>query len=170
MNKKIKTKKMKNDLTLYFAYGANLNLDGMNYRCPGYKAIAPAVLPNYRFAFKGVADVEPLPDEKVYGALYLLNAKHMKSLDRFEGFPHLYIKKQVLVEVLDGLSPRNFTKATVYVMRNSNHYAEPSKQYLNTILTGCQQWELPDEYREEILRRAYHPEIITKDEIFSIKQ
>ena len=169
MNKKTKPKKLKGKPTLYFAYGANLNLEGMTYRCPGYKAIAPAVLPNYRFAFKGVADVEPLYGENVYGALYLLRPKHMKALDRFEGYPNLYIRKQVLVQVLDGLSPRNFSRATVYIMRNGDRYSEPSKHYLDTILTGCKQWELPEEYREEILQRAHHPQIITKDEIFSLK-
>ena len=170
---KTKSKKVKkpvNRQILYFAYGANLNLDGMSHRCPGHRPIAPAILPNYRFAFKGVADVEPMPDEKVYGALYLLRPKHIISLDRFEGYPRLYIKKQVLVRILDGLEPDNWTLATVYVMRERDNYGEPSSSYLHTILTGCKQWELPEEYQEEILRRAYHPEIITKDEIFSIKQ
>ena len=169
MNDKKKHNKTKRKFTLYFAYGANLNLDGMTYRCPGFKPIAPAILPNYRFAFKGVADVEPMHGENVYGALYLLKHKHMKALDRFEGYPNLYIKKQLLIKVLDGLEPDNFTLATVYVMRDREKYAEPSTGYLKTILTGCKQWELPKDYQEEILRRARHPKIITKDEIFSLK-
>ena len=169
MKKNKKQQKQRSKLILYFAYGANLNLNGMAHRCPGFKPIAPAALPDYRFAFKGVADVEPAPGENVYGALYLLTTKHMKSLDRFEGFPNLYIKKQVPVRILDGLQPEHFTLATIYVMRNSNHYAEPSGPYLDTILTGCRQWKLPDEYQEEILRRAYHPHLITKNEIFSLK-
>ncbi len=148
-----KNRKQKSKLTFYFAYGANLNLNGMAYRCPGFRPIAPAVLTDYRFAFKGVADVEPAPGENVYGALYLLTPKHMKSLDCFEGFPNLYIKKQALVRILDGLEPEHFTLATIYVMRNSNHYAEPARQYLDTILTGCRQWKLPEEYQEEIVKR-----------------
>jgi len=81
-------------MTTYFAYGANLNLAGMAYRCPGFKPIAPAVLLNYRFAFKGVADVEPAPGEKVYGALYLLTQKHMQALDHFEGFPTITLSSR----------------------------------------------------------------------------
>ena len=162
----------KNKFTLYFAYGANLNLNGMAHRCPGFKPIAPAALPDYRLVFKGVADVEPVPhgrNENVYGALYLLTSKHMKSLDSFEGFPNFYVKKEVLVRILDGLEPKNFTLATIYIMRNNNHYAEPNWQYLNTILTGCRQWELPEEYQEEIILRAYHPHLITQKEICSLK-
>ena len=169
MNDKKKHNKAKRKLTLYFAYGANLNLDGMTFRCPGFKPIASAILPNYRFAFKGVADVVPMNGENVYGALYLLKPKHMKSLDRFEGYPNLYVKKQLLIKVLDGLVSENFTMATVYVMRDRDQYEKPSGGYLNTILTGCKQWELPKDYQEEILRRAYHPEITSKDEIFSLK-
>ena len=169
MNEKIKLKKTSQKRTLYFAYGANLNLDGMKYRCPGFKPIASAVCPDYRFAFKGVADIEICPGENVYGALYLLNRKHMQALDRFEGFPRLYIKKKVLVKILDGLKPDNWTLATVYVMRNRNNYGTPSPGYLNTILTGCQQWELPQNYQKEIMLRAHHPELIKKDEIFSLK-
>ena len=164
-----KSKKQKSKQTLYFAYGSNLNLEGMAYRCPGFKPIARALLPNYRFAFKGVADVEPMHGENVYGALYLLKPKHLKALDRFEGYPNLYLRKQVLVQVLNGLNPRNFCRAIIYMMCNGDHYAEPCKYYLDTILLGCKQWELPEEYQEEILQRACHPQIITKDEIFSLK-
>ena len=162
--------KNKRKFTLYFAYGANLNLDGMSYRCPGFKPIAPAVCPNYRLAFKSVADIEVCYGENVYGALYLLNEKHMKSLDRFEGYPNLYIKKQLLIKVLDGLEPENFTLATVYVMRDRDIYAKPSPGYLNTILTGCRQWELPEEYQAEIKLRAEFPYLISKHELFKMKE
>ena len=158
----------KSQITLYFAYGANLNLNGMTYRCPGFKPVAPAVLPNYRFVFKGVADIEPAYGKNVYGALYVLTPQHMKALDHFEGFPNLYIKEQVLLRILDGLEPKCFTKATVYIMRNGDYYAEPSPQYLNIILTGCRQWKLPEDYQEEIMRRAYHPHLISKKELFTL--
>ena len=170
MNRKPKPKNgnEKRQRTLYYAYGANLNLDSMASRCPGFEPISTAVLPDYRFAFKGVADVEPAPGENVYGALYMLTPQHIKTLDRFEGFPNLYIKKQVLIRILDGLEPKCFTKATVYIMRNGARYAQPSNVYLNTILTGCKQWKLPENYQEEILRRAYHPHLITQNELFSL--
>ncbi len=162
-------KNKKSKLTLYFAYGANLNLHGMQYRCPGFKALAPAVLTNYRFIFRGVADIEPAKGEKVYGALYILNPEHMKSLDKFEGFPHLYIKKQLEVKILDNTHSECYYQATVYVMRNSNHYARPSGRYLATILEGCRQWKLPPDYHSEILYRAYYPDKTSKNDIESLK-
>ena len=42
--------------------------------------------------------------------------------------------EQVLVRILDGLKPKHFTKATVYIMRNGDHYAEPSRQYMEPSL------------------------------------
>ena len=38
---------------LYFAYGMNTNKDEMSYRCPSAKPLGLAVLPGYRFEFKG---------------------------------------------------------------------------------------------------------------------
>ena len=46
---------------LYFAYGSNINLDQMRYRCPDASVYGQAVLDNYdlRFRGSGVATVEP---------------------------------------------------------------------------------------------------------------
>ena len=46
---------------LYFAYGSNINLDQMRYRCPDATVYGQAVLDNYdlRFRGSGVATVEP---------------------------------------------------------------------------------------------------------------
>ena len=45
---------------LYFAYGSNINLDQMQYRCPDATVYGQAVLDNYdlRFRGSGVATVE----------------------------------------------------------------------------------------------------------------
>ena len=36
-------------MTLYFAYGSNMNRSAMTRRCPGARAIGTAVLEGYRF-------------------------------------------------------------------------------------------------------------------------
>ena len=40
-------------MTLYFAYGSNMDRLAMKRRCPGARAVGPAVLEGYRF-FVGV--------------------------------------------------------------------------------------------------------------------
>ena len=59
---------------LYFAYGSNINLDQMRYRCPDASVYGQAVLDNYdlRFRGSGVATVEPKEGACVYGLLWEL--------------------------------------------------------------------------------------------------
>ena len=38
---------------LYFAYGSNINLDQMQYRCPDATVRGQAVLDNYDLRFRG---------------------------------------------------------------------------------------------------------------------
>ena len=145
---------MKNETIIYFAYGANLNLDGMNNRCPDNKPLCRAVLKNHRLMFKGVADIEEAVNHNVHGALYEITKEHLISLDRFEGYPRLYIRKTVPVITEDGRE----VMAVVYQMTDRSQYSRPSQGYLLTILTGCQQWRLPVKYIQYILTRAKEPD------------
>ena len=40
---------------LYFAYGSNINLDQMAYRCPAAQVVGPVVLEGYELLFRGNA-------------------------------------------------------------------------------------------------------------------
>ena len=66
---------------LYFAYGSNINLDQMRYRCPDATVYGQAVLDNYdlRFRGSGVATVEPKEGACVYGLLWELSRKGFGS-------------------------------------------------------------------------------------------
>ena len=72
---------------LYFAYGSNINLNQMRYRCPDASVYGQAVLDNYdlRFRGSGVATVEPKEGACVYGLLWELTDQCEASLDRYEG-------------------------------------------------------------------------------------
>ena len=90
--------------SLYFAYGSNINLDQKQYRCPDATVYGQAVLDNYdlRFRGSGVATVEPKEGACVYGLLWELTDKCEASLDRYEGYPRLYIKQTLEVRTFDG--------------------------------------------------------------------
>ena len=145
---------MKKEPIIYFAYGANLDRNGMDNRCPGNKPLCRAVLKNYRLMFKSVADIEEAVNHSVHGALYEITKEHLRSLDRFEGYPRLYIRKTVPVITEDGRE----VNAVVYQMNDRNNYSSPYRGYLNTILSGCQQWLLPEEYIQYIVTRAQEPD------------
>ena len=145
---------MKSENIIYFAYGANLDRNGMDIRCPGNKPLCRAVLKNYRLMFKSVADIEEAVNHSVHGALYEITKEHLRSLDRFEGYPSLYIRKTVPVITEDGRE----IKAVIYQMNNRNSYSTPYRGYLNIILSGCRQWQLPQRYIQYIVTRATKPD------------
>ena len=145
---------LKSDKILYFAYGANLDLRGMELRCPGHIPIGRAVLHNYRLMFKGVADIEPAANHIVHGALYEITQEHLRSLDRFEGYPRLYTRK-ILPVLTD--EDKEF-QAIVYLMNNCRQYSSPHRGYLDIILSGCRQWQLPQDHIHYIITRANNPD------------
>ena len=51
---------------LYFAYGSNINLDQMSYRCPAAQVVGPVTLDGYELLFRGsgVATSAPKKVEK----------------------------------------------------------------------------------------------------------
>lgn len=138
---------------IYFAYGANLDLHGMNFRCPGYIKISRAVLSDYRLVFRGVADIEPAPGESVPGALYQLTQNHLAALDRFEGYPTLYTRK--VVEVVTPEEQRY--QAIVYQMTSRQGYDQPGTGYLKVILDGYRDWNIPEEHIQALINRARRP-------------
>ena len=73
---------------LYFAYGSNMNLDQMAYRCPDAEVVGRCVLKDYRLAFRGnrrgygVASILPEPGSEVQGLLFdLIDAAEAQGVD-----------------------------------------------------------------------------------------
>lgn len=84
---------------LYFAYGSNINLDQMAYRCPAATPLMPVVLHSYELTFRGggVATVIPKKDSNVLGLMWKLTPECEHSLDRYEGYASYYHKTDVAV-------------------------------------------------------------------------
>jgi gamma-glutamylcyclotransferase (GGCT)/AIG2-like uncharacterized protein YtfP len=120
-------------MKLYFAYGANLNLEGMRFRCPSAHPVSAFLLHDYRLAFSGVATIQPCPGATVPGALWEITQECEDNLDVFEGFPFLYSK----IYLTQGNQ-----EFMAYVM-NDDPPAGPSRSYFNTIREGYQDWNLP---------------------------
>ena len=65
----------------YLAYGSNLNLEQMKYRCPTAKPIGKMNLKDYRLVYKGLADYEGYPNS--YSKFYIpiqVEGKKKKAL------------------------------------------------------------------------------------------
>lgn len=148
--------------TLYFAYGANTNTGGMDYRCPAAEPIGKAVLPQHRLVFRGVADVVPCKTEVVEGVLWEITAACEESLDRFEGYPSLYIKKTVRVRTADGRNVR----AMVYVMRESRWEGVPGRGYYDTLHEGYAEFGCDPQQIERAVEAARKASRARQDEFF----
>lgn len=102
---------------LYIAYGSNLNLKQMKYRCPTAKLIGKGVVENYELQFKGMphcsyATIAPCIGKSVPVALWELQPRDEKLLDRYEGYPSHYFKQDLPVKLNNGLE----LTAMVYIM------------------------------------------------------
>ena len=118
---------------LYFAYGSNINLDQMAYRCPDAQEVGPVTLENYELLFRrgGFATIAPKEGETVVGLLWSITPGCERSLDRYEGYPRFYDKRMVTVRDSEGRS----LSVMAYIM--DERFREPmlpSDSYYHGIL------------------------------------
>ena len=130
------------DGKLYFAYGSNINLEQMAYRCPDAQVAGPVKLEGWELLFRGsgVATIGPKEGAAVHGLLWQLTPDCERSLDRYEGFPHLYEKKSVSVTDKSGQT----VTVMAYIMTERYRApAVPPTSYYQGILEGYRQNGLP---------------------------
>ena len=128
--------------TLYFAYGSNINLGQMEYRCPDASVVGPVVLENYELLFRrgGFATIVPKEGEKVTGLLWSITPECERSLDHYEGSPRFYSKQMVTVRDSEGRS----LSVMAYIM--DERFREPmlpTAAYYEGIREGYRQNGLP---------------------------
>ena len=120
---------------LYAAYGSNMNVEQMSYRCPEAVDLGIGEIIDYEmyFSYKGVANIQPKSSNRVPVVIWELTENCVKALDRYEGYPHLYTKCMVPVLWQDTVQ-----EMMVYILREPYRRViqTPSKQYLNCILEG----------------------------------
>lgn len=121
---------------LYAAYGSNLNLRQMKYRCPTAKLYGIGVLEDYELQFKGHSDsayatIAPKKGASVPVAVWEIQPSDECSLDRYEGCPSHYFKENVPVQ-LDGKN----IDAMAYIMNLKMDFGLPSVYYYKTVYDG----------------------------------
>jgi len=144
-------------MTLYAAYGSNLDPRQMLLRAPHSPHRGTGWLRGWRLTFGGeeigwegaVATLAEDPSGSVFVSIYDLTTADENALDEWEGVTtDLYRKIRVRVETLDGSS-----LCYVYVL-NSFEGGVPSKRYLEIMLTAAREAGAPEDYLLELLKRA----------------
>ena len=109
----------------YLAYGSNLNKQQMSWRCPDAEPVGKTVLPGYRLEFRrGVLTIERNKKGLVYVGVWKISETDEKALDRYEGYPRLYRKKNFRVMV--GGDEIN---AMAYIMTDGHPIEPPTSNY-----------------------------------------
>lgn len=134
----------------YIAYGSNLNLKQMSVRCPTAKVVGTTVIKDYQLTFRNVATIEPQQGSEVPIAVWDIDEQSEKALDRYEGYPSLYRKEYIDIEI-----GGKTEKGMVYIM-NSGEPAFPNRYYYDVILQGYNDFGLYTAYLEDAIKDTYN--------------
>ncbi len=120
----------------YIAYGSNLHIQQMKQRCPEAELYDTGVIPDYELQFKGTstgafATIAPRKGAAVPVAVWKISERDEKYLDRYEGFPHHYLKDDIDVKMKNGV-----LRGMVYRMPRECQFGIPSPRYYRVVRQG----------------------------------
>lgn len=125
------------DKKYYIAYGSNLSVEQMAHRCPDARIIGTAVVDDYALLFKGCATIEPRKGKQVPVLVWEISPSDEKRLDRYEGYPSLYYKKDMELTVhMAGTDTRQELTAMVYIMDERRRLGSPTGCYYQVLADG----------------------------------
>ncbi|PTL37088.1 hypothetical protein CLG94_00725 [Candidatus Methylomirabilis limnetica] len=135
---------------LYFAYGSNMERVQLKRLCPTAKFVASAVLSDYDLTFSGnspmwgggIATIREKPGKQVEGVVWEISEAERKALDEYEGYPGLYVRKEIQVRTNSGKALAAFA----YIMGNPDRETPPSKRYKQLLISGAEEHGLSDVY------------------------
>ncbi len=136
-------------MSLYAAYGSNLDPGRMQAYCPHSPLVGTGWLEGWRLTFAGndlgwessLATVVEDPDSQVFVVLYDVSDLDTAQLDRWEGGElGLHKKLRLRVHTLEG-----DVLAWVYVL-DAYEGGLPSARYLGVIADAAEQAGAPDDY------------------------
>ena len=139
---------------LYIAYGSNMSVNQMAYRCPNSKVVCNGKLHGFKLVFNVHADIIKTDNDNdvVPVVVWDIADKDWKVLDMYEGYPSYYVKEIVNVILEDGKAE----EAIVYVMAdNRKGICPPNSSYFNCIVKGYMDNGINTDYLFDALDYSY---------------
>ena len=142
----------------YLAYGSNLNIRQMKTRCPSAKIIGTAEIKDYRLVFKGsktgsYLTIEPKEGMRVPVGVWEVSESDERALDRYEGFPTFYYKKELTLEITGIRTKKTrVRRCFVYIMNEDRVLGIPTGYYMRVCLEGYHNFG----FNSDALINAYH--------------
>ena len=142
----------------YIAYGSNLNISQMRMRCPGARIIGTSVIEDYQLLFKGsktgsYLTIEPMEGVEVPVVVWEVTETDEKALDRYEGYPNFYYKKEMNLDIT-GIKTKKVRRrdAFVYIMHEERELGMPNGFYVKTCLDGYRAFGFDEKYLFDAIR------------------
>ena len=138
----------------YIAYGSNLSEEQMKHRTPDAKIIGTSVLEGWRLLFKSYATIEPKEGGRVPVLIWEISEADERNLDRYEGCPEFYYKREITVEMkslTDGI-PLGKIDALIYIMHEERSLGCPTLRYYEVCLEGYIRFGFPRGILEQALK------------------
>lgn len=144
----------------YAAYGSNLNIKQMLMRCPDSRIIGTSWINDYELCYKGsktgaYLTIEPKEGKKVPIGVWEVTEKDEEALDRYEGYPVFYYKKEMVLPIT-GIRTGKVRNRNcfVYIMHEDRPFGLPSDGYVATVLKGYTAFKFDEHYLSEASIKA----------------
>lgn len=143
---------------LYIAYGSNINLEQMAYRCPHSKVVGTSEIKDFELEFRGVATIVSQKGARVPVLIWELDERDLPTLNKYEGYPSFYRQEKMQFE-MNGET----CEGMAYLM-NYGELSPPSQMYYSTILQGYRENGLDEKYLQTALENSQRLECSVNDE------
>lgn len=148
---------------LYLAYGSNLHIEAMRQRCPdAYPVLnkkgnpSGHMLDNARLVFRGVADLDWCPGERVPLGLWWISARDEAALDRYEGYRGAWNPNNYYEKFHIWLDPnKRDRQGMVYLMTDRDGIFPPSAYYAGVVRKGYADFRIPRSYLDAAIAHSF---------------
>lgn len=136
---------------LYFAYGSNLNIQQMKFRCRNAIPFKGIAIGKFKLVFRYFADIQKGNDNDIiYGGLWKISPECEISLDKYEGVEQNLYKKLWF----------NYKGEKVLFYKMSDYdIMSPKEQYIKIIEDGYDDFQLPKDFLYEAVSHSLENEI-----------
>ena len=135
----------------YFAYGSNMDVRQMTFRCPDAVILGSASLPAHTFLIntRGFATVIPVSNQVVHGVLWEISPTDEARLDRYEGVASGFYRKDIApVRMKDGTE-----KDALIYLASDVRPGQARTGYMERILEAAEHCRLPETYIQALRER-----------------
>ena len=135
--------------SIYLAYGSNMSLEQMYHRCPDAEPVGKGIIKGWRLMFKGSQSGNYATIEKEEGCTvpvvaWAISELDEERLDRYEGWPHFYVKETVEFDYIGDRPGRRVKgEGMVYIMPpDESTLGLPSQRYFDVLVEGYHRFGL----------------------------